>query len=76
MHIRPVLRRETDTSGVTVSQSEKDNWITSEAAAERPAKKPYHKPAARFERVFETSALSCGKVVSTQSQCQHNKKSS
>ena len=39
-------------------------------------KKPYQKPARRRERVFETSALACGKVQSTQSQCAHNRKNS
>jgi hypothetical protein len=39
-------------------------------------KKPYQKPAFRYERVFETLALSCGKIVSTSSQCQFSKKSS
>lgn len=29
-------------------------------------KKPYEKPAFRFERVFETRALSCGKVSAAQ----------
>jgi hypothetical protein len=30
----------------------------------RPAaKKPYSKPAFRFERVFETTALACGKTA-------------
>jgi hypothetical protein len=32
-------------------------------------KKPYQKPAFRFEEVFVTSALSCGKITSTQSGC-------
>jgi hypothetical protein len=32
-------------------------------------RKPYQKPAFRFERVFETMALTCGKVQSTQFQC-------
>lgn len=32
------------------------------------AKKPYEKPAFRFEQVFVTSALSCGKTA-TQGQC-------
>jgi len=41
----------------------------------KPAKKPYVKPAFRFERVFETQALSCGKV-STQNQCHINRKTS
>ncbi|MFZ0295530.1 MAG: hypothetical protein WAL52_18115 [Candidatus Sulfotelmatobacter sp.] len=32
-------------------------------------KKPYQKPTFRFEEVFVTSALSCGKITSTQSGC-------
>ena len=38
----------------------------------RPAaieKKPYEKPGFRFEQAFVTSALTCGKVGSTQSGC-------
>jgi hypothetical protein len=42
-------------------------------AAQR-AKKPYQKPAFRFERVFETMALTCGKVNTTQPQCHFNRK--
>jgi hypothetical protein len=38
-------------------------------------KKPYHKPSFRFESVFETRALSCGKVDDTQLQCHMNHKS-
>jgi hypothetical protein len=38
------------------------------------AKKTWHKPTYRFERVFETRALTCGKVA-TASQCQANRKS-
>ncbi len=30
-------------------------------------KKPYEKPSFRFEQVFVTTALSCGKVSQTQS---------
>jgi len=41
-----------------------------------PAKKPYQKPAFRHERVFETMALSCGKVSPTQSTCTTNRKTS
>jgi hypothetical protein len=43
----------------------------------RPAaieKKPYEKPAFRYEQVFVTSALSCGKVTTTQSGCALNTK--
>lgn len=39
-------------------------------------KKPYTKPAFRYERVFVTSALSCGKVVPHQSGCHAARKSS
>ncbi len=50
----------------------------SEAAAglEQKAKKPYSTPAFRFERVFETTALACGKVSQTQQQCKFNRKAS
>jgi hypothetical protein len=37
-------------------------------------KKPYEKPAFRFEQVFVTSALNCGKVESTEFLCRHNRK--
>jgi len=36
-------------------------------------KKPYEKPSFRFEKVFVTSALSCGKT-GTQAQCSLNVK--
>jgi len=42
----------------------------------KPAKKPYQKPAFKYERVFETMALSCGKVVTTQFTCSTNRKNS
>jgi hypothetical protein len=33
-------------------------------------KKPYEKPSFRYEQVFVTTALSCGKISITQSSCQ------
>jgi hypothetical protein len=46
-------------------------------AETRPAKKSaYQKPEFRFETVFETRALSCGKRHETQSGCHFNRKSS
>jgi hypothetical protein len=43
----------------------------------KPSKKPYTKPAFRLERVFETQALSCGKILGgTQQQCRTNRKTS
>ena len=38
------------------------------------AKKPYQKPAFRHERVFETRALICGKIDTTQAACHANRK--
>jgi hypothetical protein len=32
-------------------------------------KKPYRKPEFRYEKVFETMALACGKITGTQFQC-------
>lgn len=37
-------------------------------------RKPYEKPAFRFERVFETSALTCGKTDPLSDMCKHNRK--
>jgi hypothetical protein len=39
-------------------------------------KKPYQKPAFRYERVFETLALSCGKIGSSAPNCQFSRKTS
>jgi hypothetical protein len=40
------------------------------------AKKPYKKPEFRFERVFETMALACGKIGPSEAQCRFNRKNS
>ena len=45
-----------------------------ELQSKAPKKKMYVKPAFQHEKVFETMALACGKLTSTQSQCSHNKK--
>jgi hypothetical protein len=39
-------------------------------------KKPYRKPAFRHERVFETAALSCGKIAGTSAICNSSRKTS
>ena len=39
-------------------------------------KKAYEAPDFRHERVFEVSALSCGKVNATQGSCRANRKAS
>jgi hypothetical protein len=45
-------------------------------STEPKGKKPYLKPSYQSEEVFETMALSCGKIESTQGQCHSNKKNS
>jgi hypothetical protein len=40
------------------------------------SKKPYLKPSFEREHVFETMALACGKVASTQGACHMNHKNS
>jgi hypothetical protein len=42
----------------------------------RTAKKLYQEPAFRHERVFETMALSCGKVNATEFQCKFHRHTS
>jgi hypothetical protein len=42
----------------------------------RTAKKQYQEPGFRHERVFETMALSCGKVQVTILQCRFNRHTS
>lgn len=46
------------------------------AIGKSPGKKPYSKPGFRFERVFETTALACGKISPTQAQCRTVRKNS
>jgi hypothetical protein len=40
------------------------------------AKRPYKKPSFQHEKVFETMALACGKLHSTQHQCRFNRRNS
>lgn len=57
-------------------QREETDRHASPSEARHAARKPYQKPAVRFERVFETSALTCGKVQTTQGQCHGSRKTS
>jgi hypothetical protein len=55
------------------------DWNMNKNVAEdsHPAmKKPYQEPAFRHERVFETMALTCGKVQPTDFMCTHVRKNS
>ena len=49
---------------------------TEEQNTESPPRKPYLKPEFRYERAFETMALSCGKIRATQALCRFNRKNS
>jgi len=40
------------------------------------SKKPYEKPSFRYEQVFVTTALSCGKIAGTSLTCNEGSKSS
>lgn len=54
-----------------------DSHSKSEKQEEKPpAKKVYTKPSFRFEKVLEVSALSCGKVHSTEGACRFSRKAS
>lgn len=46
-----------------------NNDMSTEDRLTPASKKPYEKPSFRFEQVFVTTALSCGKVGTTQSSC-------
>ena len=58
-----------------MSQSKEIKGLTSECELGPRPKRPYHKPAVRYERVFETQALTCGKTGS-ESQCHRTPKTS
>ncbi len=53
--------------------SQHGQQVTAIEAGSR-GKKPYQKPARRREKVFETTALTCGKVQTTQSSCHASRK--
>ena len=59
-----------------MNESDETHREQAGAAGERPSKKPYHKPEARFQRVFETQALSCGKTHSRTQNCKSLPKNS
>jgi hypothetical protein len=58
--------------------TEKNDTADDENPSEsrRSAKRPYQEPAFRHERVFETMALSCGKVNATEFLCRNHRMSS
>ena len=58
-----------------IPQDEKDRKPAL-AEAKSSTRRPYVKPQVRHERVFETQALSCGKVSPVQGTCSINRKNS
>lgn len=59
-----------------MSEQEPPDGATAPTNVQQPRKKPYQKPDFRFERVFETRALICGKIAPAQGQCQFNRSTS
>ena len=59
-----------------MTQPEEAKRLQQRQGVEPRAKKPYVKPEFRHEKVFETMALSCGKMQTTQGTCHYNRKSS
>jgi hypothetical protein len=58
-----------------MSEAEKPDLASSgPGAAPAPKKKAYQKPTFRHERVFETMALTCGKMAGTGGFCNVNRK--
>lgn len=58
-------------AGSNILMVEQDWNTNDETSGESPriAKRQYQDPAFQHERVFETMALSCGKIEATQRQC-------
>jgi hypothetical protein len=54
----------------------KPNTEVKKTGSRHKAKKPYQKPEFRYEKVFETMALACGKVHPVEAQCRFNRKNS
>jgi hypothetical protein len=58
------------------SAAQIDGNVGDESVGLPKEKKPYRKPTYRFEKVFETMALSCGKIHGVGSQCHYNRHTS
>jgi hypothetical protein len=62
--------------GRTVEKPSHEKGIGPATLRTTERRKPYQKLAFKFERVFETTALACGKANTTQMQCVSNLKNS
>ena len=63
-------------NSVLMDEQDLNTGKKSAAQSSHTAKKQYQEPAFRHERVFETMALSCGKVQPTTLQCRFNRHTS
>jgi len=61
---------------VNAGSKDQERQLLPSGGAKRTARKPYVKPEVRHERVFETRALSCGKIGVTSFSCAANRRSS
>ena len=59
-----------------MSESRETKGLADACQPKLRPKRPYHKPAVRYERVFEVQALTCGKVQTTQQGCHSNRSTS
>jgi hypothetical protein len=71
-----VITLNVNVSGVSMSDERDTKQKRTPSNAPARGKLPYQKPAFRHEGVFETMALSCGKMSSTQGQCKSSMKAS
>jgi hypothetical protein len=63
--------------GGQVATEDQNGRASQVCDSEKPKpRKPYKKPSFRFESVFETMALSCGKIIPSQAGCKLNRKNS
>ena len=61
---------------VRMKAAEQEKPSSQKANGARAIKRPYVKPDVRHEKVFETMALSCGKIGPTESGCHANHRTS
>jgi hypothetical protein len=59
-----------------MTQKNRPSGEAQKAPSQGAGKKAYRKPEFRYERVFETLALACGKLEGSQGQCRFNRKTS
>lgn len=62
--------------GFQLKANSDDQQQSTPAGEAKRARKPYVKPEVKYERVFETLALTCGKVGVTQFTCHAARKAS